>query len=390
VKRFITQIFLVQTLVTLLVVILSVTLTSYLVDRQFHQIPPSLKVAISQLHSQIRDLLLQAHLQTGPDPRRAFRESILLAGLAALVWGIAMALWTSRRLAHPIEEITRAARRIAQGDLSARADLSHTMGETYLLAQTFNQMTEALQRAEEERRHMVADIAHELRTPLAVLQARLDAMEDGVIPLDFQQIRLLSRQTALLTRLVEDLRTLALADAGRLSLKLDWVDLGALIEEVLRGFQPVAEERGVCFLLVRAEVSLIKADADRLAQVLSNLLDNAFKFAPPESEVEVGYAPEDSGIRLWVADQGRGFSPEAQRRALERFYRDRDQEIGGSGLGLAIVKTLIELHGGWVRLANRPRGGAQVELWLPLSGKLPAPTRRPERSGELQDTRRRS
>ena len=287
--------------------------------------------------------------------------SVLLASLIA---------WY---LARPLSAVSKAARQVAGGDLSARAllnageqrGLGHRPGDEALrLVDDFNVMAASLERLEAERKATAATIAHELRTPLAVLQARLAALRDGVFALDLREVGLLEQQTDQLARLVEDLRTLSLADAGRLALTSGPCDLSALVGNVVTASEPQAAEKGV-----RLETALtpatVQGDAGRLRQVVTNLLDNALRFTPAAGSVTLLLKTDGSGATLVVQDTGPGFGAGGAARVFERFYR-ADAGRSGSGLGLAVVRSLAEAHGGRVAANNAPGGGAVLEVWLPL------------------------
>jgi signal transduction histidine kinase len=305
-----------------------------------------------------REAVVEALLATR---RPGAQVGFLLAALAATAIAVVVGILVAGRIARPIAAVARAAERVTAGDLGARAALEGVRApggrrrpaaaEVETLAAAFDDMTRSLERLERERKALIADVAHELRTPLAVLQGRLEAMIDGVLPVDTPELERLHRQTGQLTQLVEDLRLLSLADADRLVLRLDDVDLVPWGREVVAGFEAVAAERGV-----------------RLTQVLSNLLDNAIGVTTADGAVEVEVGFTGDGARIVVRDGGPGLPPGALERVFERFYRTpaaTASHARGSGLGLAIVRSLVEAHGGRVAASNRARGGAQVEVSLP-------------------------
>jgi two-component system, OmpR family, sensor histidine kinase BaeS len=272
-------------------------------------------------------------------------------------------------LAKPLSEVSRAARQVAAGDLRARARLPQQQGpinqqntEAIRLLYDFNAMATSLERLESERQATTAAIAHELRTPLAVLQARLAALRDGVFALNLDEVILLAQQTDLLARLVEDLRHLSLADAGKLKLTLAPCDLAALARDAVAGFEPRAKAKGVR-LEVCAEEAVLDGDAVRLRQVITNLLDNALKFTPELGCITVTVNTDERGVRLSVQDTGSGIAATVKEKIFERFYHL--DSAAGSGLGLAIVKSLVELHGGRVEVSNAVGGGARFEVLLP-------------------------
>lgn len=304
-----------------------------------------------------------------PSFEAQLQQNLLIASLFATALGVLAALVLARRIARPIKDVSNAANRLAQGDLSARIVQVSGQDETAHLAQNFNRMAESLEKLEAERRAMIADIAHELRTPLTVMQGRLEAIQDGVMPLEMSEIDRLHNQTGLLARLVEDLRTLSLADAGRLTLELRNYDLGQLARNVSAAFQASLDAKKIHLELhLPTQPLQIQADADRMAQIVSNLLANALAHTPAGGSIALEVFAANSAT-LRISDSGSGIPEEALSKVFDRFYRgeaSRSRATGGSGLGLSIVKALVELHKGTVTVRNRPEGGAVFEVRLPL------------------------
>lgn len=295
------------------------------------------------------------------------------AALVGLALALVLALLLANRLLHPVDQLTRAAQRLAAGDLSQRVPVQGN-DELSTLAATFNGMTDSLQHSEERRRAMTADIAHELRTPLAVQRAQIEAMQDGIYPLDGEHLQTVFQQNALLTRLVEDLRTLALADAGELSLSRVDVSVPALVDGAIDRFRAVAEGRKI-----RLESELVTGpgadclpvwgDPLRLEQILNNLLSNALRYTGEAGCVSVRASCTAREVAISVRDSGPGIQPDMLPHVFERFYRadtSRAREEGGSGLGLAIALQLALAHGGSLDAANHPDGGAIFTLRLPV------------------------
>jgi two-component system sensor histidine kinase BaeS len=301
------------------------------------------------------------------------QRSLTWATLASVGLGILMAFVFARRLARPLEAISQGANRLAQGELAVRIPAPRGNDEVSLLARNFNAMAESLERLEKERRAMIADIAHELRTPLTVMQGRLEAIQDGVIRLDESEIARLHNQTKLLARLVEDLRTLSLVEAGRLALERQPLELREVLASVTQGFRPRAETRQVALELDLPHQPIpLSADPDRLAQVVGNLLTNALDHTPAHGRITVAAGQGDGQAWFSVADTGPGIPEEALPRIFDRFYRveqSRNRQTGGTGLGLSIVRALVELHGGRVSAGNRPEGGAVFRVELPVAAK---------------------
>jgi len=247
----------------------------------------------------------------------------------------------------------------------------HGDDELATLGHTFNQMADSLQQAEESRRAMTADIAHELRTPLAVQRANLEAIQDGVYPLTVANLVPVIEQNHLLTHLVEDLRTLALADAGQIELERVSTDLVALLSRVVERFQPqaVTQQIGLSITPPPATLPLVVIDPIRLEQILTNLLSNALRYTPTGGQVDLALDSTFTTVLVRVHDSGPGIPPEALPYIFGRFYRvdkSRTRQEGGSGLGLAIARQLARAHGGDLTVANHPSGGAVFTLILPI------------------------
>ena len=265
------------------------------------------------------------------------------------------------------EAINRAAADLSAGKLDTRVELKGQFGEFFVVSKTLNQVAESLERLEAERKSMIADIAHELRTPLTAIRTRLEGLEDGLLEFTPGEVQKLQYHTLLLSRLVEDLRILSLADAGQLSLKKRRVDLADLIAATLHGFEAKAREKNVR-LEVSAQPVTLEADPERLTQVISNLVDNALRYTPSGGTVKVLVENSSSDVKLSVQDSGSGIPEEALPYVFERFYRSdasRSRDSGGSGLGLAIVRTLVQLHGGQIEASNLETGGAVFQVSLP-------------------------
>jgi two-component system, OmpR family, sensor histidine kinase BaeS len=295
----------------------------------------------------------------------------ILAEVGVLVVGVIVALLVARRISRPLMNVSQAAARVARGDLSARTPVSRRRGgdETALLLRNFNAMADSLERLEGERRATSAAIAHELRTPLTILRGRLEAIRDDVIALDNKEISNLLSQTEVLSRLVTDLRTLSLADAGQISLERHTVDVRALVAQVVNSFEGRAGDRGMKLEfasdLVRLDAPI---DSSRIIQVIANLIENAIRYAPEGGFARISLNSNLTDAIISVRDSGAGIESDQLERVFDRFYRtdaSRSRFTGGSGLGLAIVRTMVELHGGRITVRNHPDGGAEFEVRLP-------------------------
>jgi len=303
--------------------------------------------------------------------QRLNRAAIVAAAIGGGL-GLLIAVFLSISLGRPIRELTQAARQIRAGNLSQRVKV-HGGDEIGLLAETFNQMAEALEKAEQTRRTMTADIAHELRNPLAIQRAHLEALIDGVYPLSVASLQTILEQNHLLTRLVEDLRTLALAESGQLSLEKTVVGVKKLITRIIDTFQAQATERQIRLSLPdwsKDGIALLEVSGDpiRLEQILGNLLSNALRYTPTGGEIKIGVEDVGEQVKIMVKDSGPGI-PEADLPYIfERFYRadrSRSRSEGGSGLGLTIARNLAVAHGGWLEAANSSQVGAVFTLTLP-------------------------
>ncbi len=293
----------------------------------------------------------------------------LLAGLLGLLLGVVL----SRSLTAPLRRLAEAAHAVANRDFSRRVKVE---GSTELVevAQAFNQMTAALEEAERQRRNMVADIAHELRTPLSVLQGNLQAILDGVYPLDSEEIARLYDETRLLGRLVDDLRELALADAGQLRLNLQPLEIAPVVRATVDTLAPAAEAQGVALSVELPEdLPPVRADPDRVSQVLRNLLVNALQHTPAGGSVVVRAALKVGAVEIAVSDTGEGIAPEDLPHVFERFWRtdvsrSRDRRwSGGTGLGLSVAQSLVEAQGGHIGAESVPGRGSTFRFTLPLA-----------------------
>jgi len=304
--------------------------------------------------------------------RQALWMAAIVSGSLAVVLGGLLA----GSILRPIRDLTSAARAIAGGDLTRRV-AKRSRDELGELSLSFNQMASSLERAEHLRREMTADVAHELRTPLAVMRARLEGIADGVYPASRDSMQSVLDQTLVLNRLVDDLGTLALTDARQLRLDRTPTDLRALATRVIEGHAAQAASQAVSLQLESSAQDLIvEADPIRLEQLLGNLLANAVRYARPAGEVIVRLSELDAGwVEIRVMDDGEGIPQEALPFVFERFYRadrSRARAEGGTGLGLAIARNLVELHGGQIEAGNRPQGGAELRVRLPRAASATA------------------
>jgi signal transduction histidine kinase len=281
---------------------------------------------------------------------------------AALIAGLILA-WV---IARPISALTAAVRDLTAGQLGRQVQ-ARGSDETIALAGAFNTLSARLAEGESLRKRMAADIAHELRTPLAVLRGQLEAMRDGVLPADDARLAAATDQTLMLGRLVDDLRLLTLAEAGQLPLQPQRLPLAALLREAAEGFQPFALDAEVALLCIAPDdLPLVSADPVRLRQIMGNLLANALRHTPPGGRVTVRGEREGAGVRVTVENTGSTLTPDEAARAFDPFWRADPARLadGGSGLGLAIARQLVALHGGRIWIDPLPDGVA-VRFTLP-------------------------
>jgi two-component system OmpR family sensor kinase/two-component system sensor histidine kinase BaeS len=289
----------------------------------------------------------------------------IVPGILILVIGLAL----MNRLLTPLSQVIGATQAVARGDLSARVPVRQRHDDLQSLSEGFNYMAESLEHNDRERRSLFADIAHELRTPLTVLRGRLEGVMDGVYPPSQEVIAPALEETYMLERLVEDLRLLALAEAHQLPIQPEDVDLQPLIQRATELFTAQAAEKQVNIQSsVDPEIHCIHADPQRFEQVLGNLLDNALRYAPAGSRVDIMVRPVDAGIQIDVMDEGPGVTAEDLGNIFNRFWREekaRSRSEGGSGLGLAIAKQLVENQGGTIQAINRKTGGLIIRVIMP-------------------------
>ena len=296
-----------------------------------------------------------------------------IAAFAILVGGVAVMVLLAaalRRRIAPIGELIEAAAQIERGDYSARVP-ERGGREMRALARTFNTMSERLSAIDSQRRSFLADVAHELRTPLAIMRGRLEAMLDGIHPRGDDHLRAILAHAESLERLVGDVATVAQAETGALPLNLEQVDLEVLANGVAEDFAEAARQRGV-LIGVRAGdgASPITADAARLRQALANLVANAVRYGAPGGAIEIGIEGSARGAVIRVRDDGPGIAAELLPRVFERFVRDPGS--AGSGLGLPIVADIAAAHGGSASAASAPGHGTTVTLVLPARPGAPA------------------
>lgn len=300
------------------------------------------------------------------------RNAVLVAVGVSAGLAIIASTWLFWQITRPLSKLRTAAEGIAAGDLDVRVPVK-SRDEVGRVAQAFNYMAGELDRQEGLRKQMVADVAHELRTPLSVMRGNLEAMIDELLPPSEDELEALNQEVLRLSRLVEDLRLLSLADSGELQLVMEPVDTAELVETAVRRLTPMAQSKEVTLLGdIGSEPCIVLGDEGKLQQVLANLIENAIRHTPTQGRVTVQLRPSATAtggdVQLVISDQGPGVDPADLPNIFERFWkgdRSRSRDSAGSGLGLAIVRKLVELHGGRISASLPEGGGLQVTITLP-------------------------
>lgn len=297
-------------------------------------------------------------------------QALLVAGFAALTTAIVVSLFVSRRIVEPLQELSIVSRRLAEGYYRERTSINSD-DELAELSTSINQLAETLEQTEQRRLSLLADVTHELRTPLATIEGYMEGLLDGVISPSKPTFSLILRESVRLQRLIEDLQLLSRAEAGQLPVTTVELNLRAQLERLADQFQPqfAAQEIDLT-LIIAPDLPLVYADPDRLDQILINLLANAMRYTPLGGSVQIVAQPLERYVQISVADTGMGIAPEHLPHLFERFYRvdkSRARMSGGSGIGLTIARHLVYAQGGdiWAE-SDGPGKGATFHLTLPL------------------------
>lgn len=308
--------------------------------------------------------------QAGKDFLDNLGRALWLSGIAGAALALMLGFFLARQIVAPISKISRASKIISAGNLNQRVEIQGS-DEIAELGRSFNSMAESLNKDKEWRHQMLADIAHELRTPLFILQGNTEAMLEEVIPANRENLAAIHQETLLLSRLIEDLRTLSLAEVGQLKFQLATVDLKELSSKILEGFKTQAAAKNIILSLIAEETTAVAfVDSGRTEQALRNLLANAFLYTLEGGKISIRIARIKEGIEMSVIDSGIGIQPEDLPRVFDRFYRvdrSRSRSTGGSGLGLAIVKQIIESQGGQVHAESTPGKGSTFTFSIPAA-----------------------
>ena len=297
--------------------------------------------------------------------RNSINRLLFFGAIAAAAVALLLGLLLAKRAVAPARDLTAAARAFAHGDRASRIS-SGRDDEFGEMADAFDAMADTVDEEDRLRRTFASDVAHELRTPLAILRTSVESIQDGVLTPDDTSFASLHEEVLRMSRLVEDLETVAQADAARFSLRRESVDLGAEVGTVLEGFRDRFTEGGI-EVEVDIEEVIMDGDPVRLRQIVSNLLSNARKFTPAGGRVRVSVRAQGGDAVLEVADSGPGIPAEELDRVFDRFYRGRTVKAGGSGIGLAVVRDLARAHGGSVAVENLTPVGTSFRVILPSS-----------------------
>jgi histidine kinase len=299
----------------------------------------------------------------------AMTTSLAVAVVAAILTALAVSLFVTRRIVSPVRAMARASVRIAAGQYRERVPVpsNDELGE---LATRFNQMAETLEQVEERRRDLIADVAHELRTPLASIAGYMEGLLDSVIRPEPETFHRVHREALRLQRLVDDLQELSRAEAGQMPMQRRRIEIRDLVEAAVARLRPQFETKGVSLAAeIAPGLPLILVDPDGIGQVLTNLLGNALQYTPAGGTVTVRAGSEDGGVAIAVADTGIGIPAEHLPHVFDRFYRvdrSRARASGGSGIGLTIARHLVEAHGGSIRAESAgPGRGSTFTVTLP-------------------------
>jgi signal transduction histidine kinase len=341
-----------------------------LASRQLSDLELAVGVPIRVGEQQVGTLLIAAvgtaHESLEAEFLRQVNKSLVWAGLAAGAVALVLGLWLARQLTAPLRALTLASHRMAEGEVpQVKIESRDEIGE---LGQAFNQMAQAVARQETLRRNMMADIAHELRTPLTVIRGDLEALLDGVFEPTPEALASLQEETLVLSRLVDDLRALAQAEAGQLKLECEPVDLGELLAGVVASFDLQAESQGQILTLDLApDLPPVDADPQRVRQIVANLVSNALRHAPDSGLVVVSAVQQPARVQVSVSDNGPGITQEDLARVFDRFWRGGTSRVEGSGLGLAIARELVRAHGGEIWVESEPGKGSTFNFALPVA-----------------------
>ncbi len=298
-----------------------------------------------------------------------FNLQILLSGLTAIGLALLLAIILSRTLTRPIRELTSATRIVAEGNLAQQVPV-RSRDELGQLATSFNTMSADLVRSLDLRRQMTADIAHELRTPVSIILGHAEAVHDGVLPASAETFEIIREESERLEHLVEDLRTLSMADAGELKLVTRPCSPQQLLHDVQKIYNHQAKQKKITLSISAApDLPEIEVDPQRMKEVFSNILDNALRYTPENGHIALSASVVEDSMEMRIKDSGPGVASDELDKIFERFYRteaSRTRDQGGSGLGFAIAKSIVERHNGRISAESQPGQGLTVIIKIPI------------------------
>ena len=296
------------------------------------------------------------------DFQKRLNNSILLVGLLLTVLAAIISFLLAKIFTRPVSALSLAASKISQGDFSARAHVGSS-DEIGSLANLFNQMAQSLEQEQKERQNMLSDISHELRTPLAVMRSNIEALQDGLLEPSKQNLQSIHDEVLRLSNLINDLQTLALTDSASLTLSKIKLDVAEVIAESLKKMDMFLKTKHIKVHFESESKVEIEADAEKLKQVIFNLLFNAYKFLDEDGNINIGIAAKKESVQIKINDNGSGIKAADLAHIFERFYSS--DKSGGSGIGLAVVKKLIDAHNGTIDVESTPEKGTTFTIELP-------------------------
>jgi two-component system sensor histidine kinase BaeS len=302
----------------------------------------------------------------------SFHQSLIWVGIICLFIGILSSYWVAKSITIPLRKLNIAVENIRKGSLGQKVDIS-SRDEIGHLANAFNHLTEELIVNQRLRKRLLADIAHELNTPLTVISGNLEGMLCGIVSREDQQLQSIHEEVAHLSKLIGDLKDLSLAEARQLELEIAPIDMKQLLTRIMQTLTPLAEEKGLQLIYKPSLTPIIQGDSNRIHQIFSNLLTNAFRYTLPEGIITISTKELGEKNNRWLAiairDTGVGIAEDELPYIFERFYRtsrSRSKKSGGSGIGLAIVKELVEIHDGRVTVESQVGMGSLFTVYLPI------------------------
>ena len=294
-------------------------------------------------------------------------RALLVSLFAGLIIALILGLMLARHISRPLRELAQTVDTLSSGNYEVRATVARK-DEVGRLGKGVNRLAESLAENRSIRRRWMADIAHELRTPVAVLKGEIEALQDGLRPADESTLASLGEEAEQLSRLIDDLQTLALSDAGALEVQMETLDFSGLVRQQLRTFSSRLADQNIRVSEKLPETAMIHGDAQRLRQLLHNLLENSCRYVDEHGSLELTIVPGEETMTLLLDDSGPGLTDDQRSSLFERFYRadaSRSRANGGSGLGLSICRNIARAHHGKIRALNSPLGGLRIELVLP-------------------------